>query len=317
MKLLLKEIFKDLFEEDTLDRDGNSSLSDTSMEDLTSSDLATIEDMKNKINPEIDAGIPTVNEVKELQEKLSVGGFEYETTVLNAIAQAGISGNIKKGAGSDKTLPDADLKIGGNVYGVEVKLNNRAQMGGSSLKFMNNKVALTKPIDPEVDLILMSAVKDKASDIKKMVNFLNKYKPAGVNAKVSGFPLVCTRVAWEEAAAKGLLINAYVKYSTDFIAKHYNSKGIYYIQIGGAGLFYLGSNPANLPVPPLAGEIVIELRSARSGSKPLSNGLLVVAGGIRVQGRLKATGVSPFTIDDVESIRSMLATLKGKQRKKN
>ena len=51
--------------------------------------------------------------------------------------------------------------------------------------------------------------------------------------------------------------------------------------------------------------------------KPLSNGLFVVAGGIRVQGRLKATGVSPFTMDDVESIRNMLATLKGKQRKRN
>lgn len=308
MKPLLREIYKDLFETE----EQAVETADVQPDDLTAGDLATIEDLKSKINPEIDASIPIVSERYWLTEKLSVGGFEYETTVLNAIAAAGIAGNITKGAGSDKNSPDADFRIGNSVYGAEIKLNSRAQMGGSSLKFQNNKVALTKSIDPEVDLILMSAVKDKSAEIKKMVNFLNKHRPAGVNAKVSGFPLVCTKVAWEKAAQAGMLINAYVKYSTDFIAKHYNSKGIHYIQIGGAGLFYLGSNPANLPIPPLSGEIVIELRSARSGAKPLSNGLLVVAGGIRVQGRLKTTGTSPYSLDNSQSILAMLAAMGNK-----
>lgn len=317
---ILKEIFLELDGTEEIGTSTDQSSGATGAEtekgeNLTPQDLAAMEDLKNDFSQALDDEIPVVAE-ERIYEKMSLGGFEYESTVLNSIKKAGLTGNITQGAGSDKNSADADIKIGGRVYPVEVKMNKNAQMGGSSLKFTNGKVSFTKPIDPEVDALLLGAIKQKGAEIKNMVAFLNKNRPRGINSRVTGFPLVCTRNAWEAAAKKKLLVNAYVQYSTDFIAKHYNSKGIYYIQIGGAGLFYLGSNPANLPIPPLSGDIVIEVRSARSGSKPLSDGTLVVAGGIRVQGRLKTKGTSPYSLDNTNSILQMLATMKSPRKAK-
>jgi hypothetical protein len=101
-------------------------------------------------------------------------------------------------------------------------------------------------------------------------------------------------------------VNVKIKNTVDFISKHYAKKGIFYIQIGGAGLFYLAGNPANLPIPQLQGNIDIEIRSARSGAKMLASGVEVVGGGIRVQARLKTKGQSPFTADDPGSLKRML-----------
>lgn len=122
--------------------------------------------------------------------------------------------------------------------------------------------------------------------------------------------MACTKDAWELAARKNLLVNVKIKNTVDFIAKHYAKKGIFYIQIGGAGLFYLAGNPANLPIPQLSGDINIEIRSARSGAKMLKSGIEVVGGGIRVQARLKTKGKSPYTADDVASLKAMLTAMK-------
>jgi hypothetical protein len=113
---------------------------------------------------------------------------------------------------------------------------------------------------------------------------------------------------WTTAKVAGLLkpINAKIRKDTEFIANHYKKKGIHYIQIGGAGLFYLSENPANLPIPKLEGSIDIELRAGRSGSKVNADGVKVVGGGLRAQGRLKFNGVSPYTLDDPKSIESLL-----------
>ena len=45
----------------------------------------------------------------------------------------------------------------------------------------------------------------------------------------------------------------------------YGAKDIYYIQIGGKGLYYMAENPANLPVPQFTGEINVEMRPRASG----------------------------------------------------
>ena len=97
-----------------------------------------------------------------------------------------------------------------------------------------------------------------------------------------------------------------VKRNTQFIIDHYKDKGIHYMQIGGAGLFYLDRNPANLPVPKLQGEIDIELRAGRSGSKVNSAGVPMVGGLLRAQGRLRFSGLSNFTLDNPESVRNLL-----------
>ncbi len=246
-------------------------------------------------------------EGRVLDEKMSAGGFAYEATVIKALMAARAAGNIKKGAGASAAASDADMNIFGKVFDVEVKLNRNAQMGGSSVRYnRTGGFNLVSPLEEDTEALLINAVKSKTKEINALLDFLVARDPEQINGRAVKFPLTCTREAWMEAQAANKLVNTRFPLTADFIAKHYAKKGIYYIQIGGSGLFYLSKNPANLPVPKLEGNIMIEVRSARGGSRKLSTGVRVVGAGIRVQGRLKAKNQSPFTIDDPKSIRAML-----------
>ena len=125
---------------------------------------------------------------------------------------------------------------------------------------------------------------------------------------VTSFPSSCEKRVWDEARISGLLkpVNTKVRKDTSFLVEHYSAKGIDYIQIGGAGLFYLKENPANLPIPQLRGQIDIELRAGRSGSRANAQGVPYVGASLRAQGRLKFKGRSPYTLDDKQSIINML-----------
>ena len=58
--------------------------------------------------------------------------------------------------------------------------------------------------------------------------------------------------------------------------------------------------------PRLDGQIDIELRAARSGSKKNTEGVSMVGGGLRAQARLKFKGMSPYTLDNPESIKLLM-----------
>ena len=229
----------------------------------------------------------------------NVEGFEYENAVIKALKDAGYCGNITEGAGASAADADADLRIGDVCYLVEVKKDAGAQMGGTSVRYIDGKfeVASDAVEQDTVDMIV-EALKPKREAIDAFLRFVG----------VTQFPASCPKDVWNTAKVEGLLkpINAKIRKDTEFIANHYKKKGIHYIQIGGAGLFYLSENPANLPIPKLDGQIDIELRAGRSGSKLNAEGIKVVGGGLRAQGRLKFTGVSPYTLDDPESVRGLI-----------
>ena len=42
------------------------------------------------------------------------------------------------------------------------------------------------------------------------------------------------------------LLDTSVEVDGDFVAEHYNSKGVYYIHISGKGVFYIGSDPLGI-----------------------------------------------------------------------
>jgi len=110
---------------------------------------------------------------------------------------------------------------------------------------------------------------------------------------------------------------------TSFILQHYGKKGIDYIQIGGKGLYYLSSNPANLPVPQLANVgLVVELRPGKGGTVknkktgrykkfPSDTGqghFFKASAPLRISARLdgKSLAESPYTLDDPDSIVEMM-----------
>ena len=122
-----------------------------------------------------------------------------------------------------------------------------------------------------------------------------------------------TKQAWTNAVKDGYLnpLNETVKFNdTSLITKAYNLKQVYYIQVGGAGLFYLNENPYDLPVPKFEGQIQIEFRLGRSGSKPRKFGdttIETVGAGYRCQGRLKTHIKSSLSLDNTAEAFQILA----------
>ncbi len=109
----------------------------------------------------------------------------------------------------------------------------------------------------------------------------------------------------------GLLqpVNCRIETDESFIVGHYNAKDTYYIQVGGMGLFYLGENPAKLPIPELCGNIRLELRAGRAGSVKQNNtpeGVRIVYGALRLQGRLQFEGHSDYTLDSSRSVKKLI-----------
>lgn len=286
---------------------------------LSANDDAILNSQEAGIEDAINKSVSLEENAKiTLDEKMSAGGFQYEAKVIKALMAAKAAGNIKHGAGANAAAADADMNIFGNIFDVEIKLNRNAQMGGSSIRYnKNGEIQLVSPLEEDTENLLISAVKTKKKEINDLLNFIVHQEPEAINKRAIKFPLSCTKEAWIKAQEANKLINVRVPLTAEFISKHYAKKGIYYIQIGGSGFFYMAKNPANLPIPKLEGNIVIEIRSARGGSKKLSSGVRVVGAGIRVQGRLKTKNKSPYTIDDPESIQKMLAvTRKFKQAAK-
>ena len=229
-------------------------------------------------------------------------GFAYENVVIDALKFAGVAGNILEGAGASATGADADFVVDGKTYLLEVKKDADAQMGGTSVRYIDGKFEMVSDaVDPDTSDLIIAALDKKRDPIERLLAAIGGEK----------FPTTCDKHTWTVAKQKGLLkpINAKIKKNTNFIIDHYKKKGIDYIQIGGAGLFYLDKNPANLPIPKLEGEIDIELRAGRSGSSLNAAGQRRVSGLLRAQARLKFKGDSPITLDSATGI----ANLKGEQ----
>lgn len=224
-------------------------------------------------------------------------GFAYESTIIESLKSAGIAGDILEGAGSSATGADADFMVGGKNYLLEVKKDADAQMGGTSVRYIDGEFEMVSDaVDRTTTRLILAALAPKKNDIEILLRAIGGHK----------FPTTCDKYTWTAAKNKGLLkpINSKIRCGSKFIIDHYKKKGIHYMQIGGAGLFYLDENPANLPIPKLQGDIDVELRAGRSGSTLNAAGQRRVSGLLRVQGRLKFDGKSPI---DLEHPHTLLA----------
>jgi hypothetical protein len=228
----------------------------------------------------------------------------YERAVIRALKQADAVGAIKRTSTNDAWRPDADIRVGGRLHYVEVKANGHAQMGGGSVAYHSGWFEPAgKNIEMSQDIAeLLNDMNDSSlrKGIERLLTFLSTRKKQFIGVPISGFD----PERWKRAKALGLLlpINRTFESDVSAIAQHYARKNTFYIQIGGAGLFRLGEeNPANLPVPVLAGRVQLEVRLAKSGNP---------TAGMRVQARLLTTNMSPFTLDDPESIKKMLRAVK-------
>lgn len=249
-------------------------------------------------------------------------GCTYEKKVISVLNRSPIAGTIKK-SDCRSTSVDADININGALYNVEIKSSPRAQMGGGTVSYDGaNNFAMTKEQeDFEITTLILQAIQDNKSKIDEMLFFIKNQKPQDVQNRIVGFPLVSTHTAWHLAQTKNKLVNLKVSASINWIRNFYAKKGVDYIQIGGAGLFYLSDNPANLPIPQLDGEVDLEIRTGANGARPRKYGknkltYLVVGGFLRVQARLKINSSSPYSLDNPQSIQDMLLDMKSANTEK-
>jgi hypothetical protein len=251
-----------------------------------------------------------------LNETVGDQGLVYEQKVYAALKKANIKGldvGAKPAAGfSRHGAGDIEATVDGMPFNIEVKLSGNDQMGAGQLVYdyktntiqpHGNLAAKTAPEDLE---LILDAARQKIPAVRKYIQVLRREH--GVH--VDGFPARIPKPVRIQMTDAGHSepINARIMTNSQYIVDHYNAKGVYYIQIGGAGLFYLGSNPLDLPIPPFAGQARIEMRLKYSG--PSGDSDLRRAEWVAI-GRMVSTMQSPYTLDDAKSVQAMFQQMGG------
>jgi hypothetical protein len=266
-----------------------------------------------------------------MTETVGQAGLDYELKVYKALKDAKIEGldpGEKPGAGfSNVGSGDIEAMYKGKNFNIEIKASAKDQMGGGSLRYdRSSKQLIPSPklaasTEPEDLAILMKAAESKMPQINKYLDFLKTQEPKKVHAEYAkaGVPFICSQDA-REAAVKGgyqKAIQSYVKLDSRYITNLYNGKNVYYIQIGKAGLFYMGKNPLNLPVPAFKGEINVEVRigyagdtkgsTSRAFSKKAGSEEVIQArrAELRCIGRMLTKSKSPYSLDNPKDVQKL------------
>jgi len=269
---------------------------------------------------------------KLLDETVGSGGAEYEAKVHSILKSANVPGLDvgEGGAGySRHGAGDIEATLNNKPFNIEVKLNSKAQMGSGSLQYkpetgeFTPTTGLQNSADAEDLALIISAAKTKTQALNNYLNELSKLPPSTHMAYANnGIPFVASKSALIDLKERKLMAacNVKVTVTADHIARLYNKKGVFYIQIGGAGLFHLGSDPLKLNVPKFIGEANIEIRLKAAGdtvgttsasfSKKVGSEELIQARRVEyiAAARFIGSASSPYTLDDVESIQKLLGS---------
>lgn len=271
--------------------------------------------------------------IEPVTESVGQSGLDYELKVYNAMKSAKIEGlNVgeKPGAGfSNVGAGDIEAMYGKKEFNIEIKASMKDQMGGGSVRYDRKTKSLipseklAKSTEEEDMGILLQAVKEKIPQINNYLDFLATQEPKKIHQSYAkmGTPFIAAYDAKEKAVKAGLQakIQSYIKLDARYITNLYNGKNVYYIQIGKAGLFYMGKNPLNLPVPKFEGEIQVEVRIGYAGdtkgsisraftTKAGSEDLIQARRGeIRCIGRMLTKSKSPYSLDNVEDVKKLFS----------
>lgn len=266
-----------------------------------------------------------------LNETVGSAGLEYEVQVFEAMRDSGVEGldpgKAPIGGFSNVGSGDIEATYNDEPFNIEVKLSMKDQMGGGSLQYdratksFTPSPKLSASGEPDDIQLLMDATEIKIPDIDAYLDFLKTQEPKDVHAEYAdiGIPFVASYDARNEAKKQGYqkAVQNYVKLESRYIKKLYNGKNVFYIQVGGAGLFYMTENPFNLPIPEFEGEINVEIRIgyagdsqgsiSRSFSKKAGSEELIQArrAELRCIGRMLTRSTSPYTLDNEESVREL------------
>lgn len=246
------------------------------------------------------------------------GGLEYESAVLNAMSAAQVPGlewQADTSAGySSHGEGDIEATFNGNKFNIEVKASINDQMGGGSVAFDGNNwrpsAKLQAGTEPDDLALILKAAEAAEPALAAYLQELNTKDPQEFHAQNKGIPFVAEVNAREDLKASGhhKALNQIVTLDQRYIVGLYNKKNVFYIQVGGAGLFALGSDPLGLGVPAFEGSVNVEMRIGFAGTKvkiPGRDDTTARRAEYRCIARMKTKSKSPFTLDDPESIRTL------------
>ena len=253
-----------------------------------------------------------------LNETVGSKGLQYELKVHTAMKSAKIRGlNVgdKPGAGfSNQGAGDIEATYNGKPFNIEIKASAKDQMGGGSFRY-DMASGVFSPVgdkfDPDDLDVMFKAANSKRSAINDYIKAARKTEPTEFTKHISGVPIKVSTEARGELKKQGLTgkIATNIKMSTKFIVNHYNKKGVYYIQVGGAGLFYMGKNPLRLDVPELKAEVQVEMGLRFAGSKLFFNTepekTPARAAGLRLQGRMLTKAKSKYSLDNADDLKKL------------
>ena len=184
-------------------------------------------------------------------------------------------------AGYDKNLPDIQLlankgKFNQLIALLEVKLNAAARYGALTIGLINGKMALRKGQKfVKTDSIaggqsILNLAEDGKKALEDILALINKEE----NQNFTGFPLgKSISLETEAKVKKSAAFAKFEKVTRDNasglekVINHYNAKGVYYIYIGGKGLYYLGKDIYNTGAPALDADFKVGLRMKFSTNK--------------------------------------------------
>jgi hypothetical protein len=175
-------------------------------------------------------------------------GFQYEKSIFNMLMQNNLTEQRYSPAASSHES-DTAFKIKNKVYNLEVKLDLNADFGQGTLRYdIDNKTWVTYSDNRSMKKILdFFEVADFANESWKGVIPYSNYKHVDIYKKR---PPQKRLLPHEDLSDRRNFTDNYKKLTGNPIADYYNSKDVYYIQIGkNKGFYYMGKDIANLGVP--------------------------------------------------------------------
>lgn len=190
-------------------------------------------------------------------------GIVYEKLLGDFIAKQGkltiLNKNNKKD--TDANRPDLQIKLDvpGKepvIFNVEAKLDSKALFGTVGFNFdLKNESFKIKRAGKEVNpaemenYALFEAIAEKQLPLlQPIVDLINEIE--GSNITTVPFGKQIKESTWEQVKSSGVLNNLLKdEITSTSVAENYNAKGMYYIQIGDKGLYYLGKDILGLGVP--------------------------------------------------------------------
>ena len=191
-------------------------------------------------------------------------GFLYEGRVFNKLKSKNLVPTGITPAGPDPSKPDAVFKYNNVSYNLEVKLNLEADYGQGTLEYSQGKWGLGGANTPQAD------------EMRNILNSVGAVEFVNNQWGLMGIPYKGT--VMNEQFTPEMVRQDYKRFTDRYLNvplsslfNYYASKNTSYLQIGGYGMYYMGSNPANLPVPQFNGALRLRIRTKRGGSNPIYN----------------------------------------------